>query len=78
MAPYPFRLLHASFGRRALDSTNHTGICGMRQQKITREMRESGVSRLRVYCSDCKCSDLENVGDSRRVSCSRWPDRIRV
>jgi hypothetical protein len=37
-----------------------------RAQKITiREMRESGPTRLIVYCGDCKCAHSVVIGVSR-------------
>jgi hypothetical protein len=44
-----------------------------RQQKITfGEMRESGVDRVLIYCSDYKCSH------SVEMSADRWPDDVRL
>jgi hypothetical protein len=44
-----------------------------RQQKITfREMRESGVDRILIYCADYKCSH------SIEMSADRWPDHVRL
>jgi hypothetical protein len=43
------------------------------QQKITLgEMRESGPTRLIVYCADYKC------GHSVLVDASRWGDDVRL
>jgi hypothetical protein len=43
------------------------------QQKITLgEMRESGPTRLIVYCADYKC------GHSVLVDASRWADDVRL
>jgi hypothetical protein len=44
-----------------------------RQQKITLgEMRQSGPSRLLVYCGDYKCAH------SVTISSGRWPDHVRL
>jgi hypothetical protein len=44
-----------------------------RQQKITfGEMRETGVDRVLIYCSDYKCSH------SIEMSADRWPDDVRL
>ena len=44
-----------------------------REQKITfGEMRESGVFRIDVFCSDDRCSH------STRLSADRWPDHVRL
>jgi hypothetical protein len=44
-----------------------------REQKITfGEMRESGVFRIDVFCSDYRCSH------STRLSADRWPDHVRL
>jgi hypothetical protein len=44
-----------------------------RPQKITlAEMRDVGVRRLLIYCSDCKCSHLITMGGDR------WPDHVRL
>jgi hypothetical protein len=45
----------------------------MRQQKITlEEMRQSGPTRVIVYCGDYKCSH------SVIISADRWPGDIRL
>jgi hypothetical protein len=45
----------------------------MRPQKITlREMRESGVRGLLIYCEDYRCSH------STTISAEGWPDDIRL
>jgi hypothetical protein len=45
----------------------------MREQKITfGEMRESGVSRVIVFCSDYRCSH------STALPADRWPDHVRL
>ena len=42
-------------------------------EKITfREMRESGVRGILVYCTDYKCSH------SIELSADRWPDDVRL
>jgi hypothetical protein len=44
-----------------------------RPQKITLgEMRQSGLRRVLVYCSDYRCSH------SVAVSADRWPDHVRL
>jgi hypothetical protein len=44
-----------------------------RQKKITfGEMRESGIDRVLIYCSDYKCSH------SIEMSADKWPDEVRV
>jgi hypothetical protein len=44
-----------------------------REQKITiREMRESGPTRLIVYCADFECAH------SVVVDASRWSDDVRL
>jgi hypothetical protein len=44
-----------------------------REQKITfGEMRESGVSRVDVFCSDYRCSRCTNL------PADRWPDHVRL
>ena len=44
-----------------------------REQKITfGEMRESGVSRIAVFCSDYRCSH------STHLPADRWPDHVRL
>jgi hypothetical protein len=44
-----------------------------RQQKITfGEMRDSGVRRILIYCSDYRCSH------SRAISADQWPDDVRL
>jgi hypothetical protein len=43
-----------------------------RQQKITFQMRESGVDRVLIYCADYKCSH------SIEMSAHRWPDHVRL
>ena len=46
---------------------------GMREKKITlEEMRESGRTRLLVYCGDYKCAH------SRVIEAGRWPDDVRL
>jgi hypothetical protein len=45
----------------------------MREQKITLgEMRESGPTRLLVYCGDYKCAH------SRVMDVGHWPDDVRL
>jgi hypothetical protein len=45
----------------------------MNEQKITfREMRESGVHDVLVYCRDHQCSH------HIEVSADRWPGRVRL
>jgi hypothetical protein len=44
-----------------------------RQQKITLgEMRESGPTRLLIYCQDYRCSH------SVTIDASQWPDDVRL
>lgn len=44
-----------------------------REQKITfGEMRESGVFRIAVFCSDYRCSH------STHLRADRWPDHVRL
>jgi hypothetical protein len=44
-----------------------------RPQKITfREMRESGVRHVLIFCSDYKCSH------STEMDADQWPDDLRL
>jgi hypothetical protein len=44
-----------------------------RERKITLgEMREMGIRRFLVYCSDYRCSH------SSEISADRWPDHVRL
>jgi hypothetical protein len=44
-----------------------------RPQKIAfREMRESGVRGVLIYCSDYKCSH------HTAISADQWPDNVRL
>jgi hypothetical protein len=43
-----------------------------RQQKITREVRESGIDRLLIYCADFRCSH------PIQMSADRWPNHVRL
>jgi hypothetical protein len=44
-----------------------------REQKITfGEMREAGVTRVDVFCSDYRCAHSVNL------SADRWPDHLRL
>ena len=56
------------------DPRNHGALPETaRQQKLTfGEMRESGVDRVLIYCSDYKCSH------SIEMSADRWPDDVRL
>ena len=45
----------------------------MREQKITLgEMRESGPTRLLIYCQDYRCTH------SVTIDASQWPDDVRL
>ncbi|WOH47447.1 hypothetical protein [Bradyrhizobium sp. sBnM-33] len=49
------------------------GLAMQRAQKITLgEMRESGLTRLIVYCGDCRCAH------SVLIDAGRWGDDVRL